>query len=230
MSSYFKAYKERIIRNQHDLLTLAKKVIKKDPDIEVYCHHNFFNQKNSRYISSLTFFKKEDLTTIAFHQVPYRWSGCGHGEFRNSHYGINNNEMPFIVDDVLSNLTPVTKKKKRNPNVFFISKKEYLQWYSYLTRLHFKNNDQLYYHGKVLSEITLDNKQGDHIVTEKGDVFRFVYGSQNTSKEPYLEFIQNTKVPKFLIDDNIRTAGKKWQPLGDAAIYKTSFGEYIWKY
>jgi hypothetical protein len=78
-------------------------------------------------------------------------------------------------------------------------------------------------------------EQGDHIITQKGDVFRFVYGSQNTSKEPYLEFIKNYTVPKFPFDDTMYLAFwsiglRKWQPLEDAAIYKTSFGEYIWGY
>ena len=131
MNDYWTAYSERLERNQNDLLQLARDIIKKDSSIEVYVHHGF----PKRFITNIVFFKGDLKNEVAFHEVPYRWSGCGYEEFGKSHPGGENSSMPFDANDVLNTFKHVNKYKKRQPNVYFKSKKEYLEWYSFYKKL-----------------------------------------------------------------------------------------------
>ena len=85
------------------------------------------------------------------------------------------------------------------------------------------------YYGKTVGDIE-EGLQGDLILTQKGDIYKFVHGSKNTTKQPYLEFIKKIKVPHFPIDDNIVIDEKTWQPLGNAEIFKLQNGKYLWEY
>jgi len=122
---YFKARAERTIRNNDNLKHLADMVMEADSRIEVY-HH-----KSVPYIESITFFKGEEINTIGFHDIPFRWSGCGfkeiktHGDKRAKGGQL---EMPFTVADVLNNFEAI------QPNHRFKTKEEYLKWYNYLTK------------------------------------------------------------------------------------------------
>jgi len=89
---------------------------------------------------------------------------------------------------------------------------------------------KVYYSGKVMSSTTKEGDQGDLIITQKGEIFKFIYGSKNTSKEPYLKYIEKIKVSKFPFDDNIKINNIIWSPLGDATIYKLDNGEFYWEY
>lgn len=122
------AYIARKQRNNDALLKLAKKVIEIDSSIEVY-HH-----KSDKQISSLTFFKGEEVNGIGFHEVPYRWSGCGYTEHGKSHKGKDNLSIPFDLADVLTSFHPITDIKHRQPNEYFESKEQYLKWCSYLKK------------------------------------------------------------------------------------------------
>lgn len=86
-----------------------------------------------------------------------------------------------------------------------------------------------YYHGIVMGDM-VGKEQGDLVVTQKGDIFKFVHGSKDTTKEPYLKLIKRIKVPKFNVDDNAEFAGKTWQPLPNATIYRLKNGKYYWEY
>lgn len=130
MNNYLEAYYARIIRNHEDLLKLVTDVLEKDPSVEAYYHKEIDNR---RLISSVVFFKGEEINGIGFHEVPYRWSGCGYSEFSNSHSGGNNCEMPFTAEDVLNNFRSITTIKLRY-YTYFKSKSEYLKWCSYLKK------------------------------------------------------------------------------------------------
>lgn len=128
MSDFFTAYRLRLERNEADLLKLADEVLKLNPDIEIY-----HSKPLERRIRSLTFFNGEEINSVGFHEVPYRWSGCGYNEHSNSHYGGENVAMPFTANDVLSTFKPVTTVRHRH-DTFFKSKAEYLKWRSYLIK------------------------------------------------------------------------------------------------
>lgn len=133
MSNYLEAYKARLIRNEKEILALVESVIKINPAIDVYYN------RNSGHIKSITFIRNEMINKIAFHETPYRWSGCGYSEFRNSHVGLENSAMPFTVKDVLLSFTPITSiKKDKN---YFTSVKQYLEWYSFLVSYKLPNKD-----------------------------------------------------------------------------------------
>jgi hypothetical protein len=80
------------------------------------------------------------INSIHFHEVPYRWSGCGYEEHSKSHSGGENISMPFTADDVISTFKPINKirfrYKNTNPNdhsfIPFKNKEHYLQWNSFL--------------------------------------------------------------------------------------------------
>ncbi len=129
MSDYLSSYRQRLIRNNDALKKLADDVIKEDPEIEVYFHYE------DRLHQYVVFFKGELRNNVGFHEVPYRWSGCGYGEFSYSHMGKANCEMPFTVNDVLTTFKPITEICKFElTKVFFKSKKDYLKWYSFYKR------------------------------------------------------------------------------------------------
>lgn len=129
MSDFFKAYRARLERNQEALFKLANDVLDLDPEVEVY-----FNSANlDRIKSSVTFFKGENINAVAFHEVPYRWSGCGYDEFRRSHAGGENVSMPFTAEDVLKTFTPITQVHKQH-NTFYTSKEQYLKSSSWKER------------------------------------------------------------------------------------------------
>jgi hypothetical protein len=136
MSDYFKAYRARLERNQAQIIQLIKDVQEKDNSVEAYV----YDQQGSRLLSGVTFIKEESVNSIHFHEVPYRWSGCGYGEHGNSHYGGENSSMPFTADDVLSTFRPINTVRWRyvnkNPNdhsfIPYRDKKHYLEWNLFL--------------------------------------------------------------------------------------------------
>lgn len=129
MKTYMECYRERLERNSIALKELALEVIKSNPEIEVYFNHN-----KEKFQNSVLFFKGEMINSIGFHEVPYRWSGCGYHEFGKYHSGGENSSMPFTVEDVLSTFHPVTEIKLRQPNEYCKSKEQYLKWYSFYKR------------------------------------------------------------------------------------------------
>lgn len=144
MSDYLTARRARYERNQAALIQLIKDVQEKDPSVEAYVHHETFG--TSIPIDSVVFFRGEEINTIDFLEVPYRWSGCGHREFSNSHYGGDNVAMPFTADDVINNFHSVTGVLK-SQHIFksggrdmFKSKEHYLEWCSYLKRYETTSN------------------------------------------------------------------------------------------
>lgn len=122
---YMSGYARRMEKNDWELHQLAQKVLKADPEVEVYFHHD------NKYQDSVTFFKGEMINSIQFSEVPYHWSGCG----VSNHAGGENVSMPFDVNDVLSTFKPVTSILWRQPNEYFKSKEDYLKWCSYLKRM-----------------------------------------------------------------------------------------------
>jgi len=129
MKTYFEAYRERLERNQADLFNLANEVLKQHPEIEIY------HYRGDRFVQGLIFFNGENINSIHFHEVPYRWSGCGYDEINiaMSHRGGDNVSMPFTVEDVISTFKPVTSKN-RDVKTKFKSKEDYLKWCSYLVK------------------------------------------------------------------------------------------------
>jgi len=125
MSDYFTDYRARLERNQEALLELAVNVIQADPEVEVYLSND------GAFHRSVIFFKGETINSVSFHEVPYRWSGCG----VTNHSGGENVSMPFNVDDVLTTFKPITSILWRQPNEYFKSKEQYLKWCSYLKRM-----------------------------------------------------------------------------------------------
>ena len=128
MSDYLTDYRARLERNDKALKNLADEVIKAEPEIEVYFHYN------NKFQNNVIFFKGEYINTITFHEVPYRWSGCGYSEFGKSHNGDDNVSMPFDVNDVLTTFKPITSILKSQPDKHFKSKEQYLKWYSFYER------------------------------------------------------------------------------------------------
>lgn len=126
---YWEAYRARLDRNQADLLKLAADVMAADNEVEVYRHHD-----EKRAVSSITFFKGEEINSVSFHEVPYRWSGCGYGEHNGCHSGGDNVSMPFDVNDVLTTFKPVKGMRKSQVEVFK-TKDQYLKWCSWLTKI-----------------------------------------------------------------------------------------------
>ncbi len=124
MSDYFKAYRGRLEKNQTDIINLINEVKKVNPLIKAYV----VSSKN-RIISSVTFIKGEEINRIGFHEVPYRWSGCGYKEHHSSHYGLS---MPFTANDVLKTFQSI-KGMYKNQSAVYKNAKEYLTWNSYLT-------------------------------------------------------------------------------------------------
>lgn len=128
MKTYFEAHRERLENNQTALLKLAGEVLAKDPTIEIYHYKD-------QLIPGLIFIKGEKINSVHFHEVPYRWSGCGHREFSNSNHTL---EMPFSADDVLSTFKPIAGKRLSQVETFK-NKAHYLKSCSYLTRFTPKN-------------------------------------------------------------------------------------------
>lgn len=120
---YFEARKERLIRNNDDLKNLADKVLAIDNTVEVY--HN----DRDHYIESITFFRGEDIVKITFSEVPFRWSGPSTRSAKNQ----ENIAMPYTAENVLNSFKTVKNQKHRYDGCFE-SKKEYLDWCSYLVR------------------------------------------------------------------------------------------------
>lgn len=129
MKTYMEAYLERMQRNSEELLQLAKDVKKEDPTIEIYISNN------STIIKSLKFFKGELVNNVSFHEVPYRWSGCGYSEHLESHNGNDNCSMPFTLEDVISTFKPITEILFKQPNEYFKSKEQFLKFYSFYKKL-----------------------------------------------------------------------------------------------
>jgi hypothetical protein len=127
MSDYFKAYRARLERNHNALVQLIKDVQKKDNSVEAYIN------RNDELINHVVFIKDESINSIGFHEVPYRWSGCGYKETHSSHWGGENSSMPFTADDVLSTFTPI-KGSRLSQLESFKDKKHYLKWCSYLKK------------------------------------------------------------------------------------------------
>jgi hypothetical protein len=124
--NYFEARRERMFRNNSALMKLTKNVIKKNPEVEAYFSDMDF------YPESVVFFLGEEINGASFHEVPFRWSGCNYTEHGTSNPSL---EMPFTVEDVLTTFKPVGEIKK-SPAEKLKTKKEYLNWYSYLMRSH----------------------------------------------------------------------------------------------
>jgi len=135
MTDFFDAYRSRLERNQADIFALIKDVQALNPSIEAYVHHD-----TGRFQQGVVFIRNEEINSIHFHEVPYRWSGCGHGEFNNSHSGGENCSMPFTVEDVLKTFKPINtvrwryKDKHGLESVYFKNKQHYLEWCSYLKK------------------------------------------------------------------------------------------------
>jgi hypothetical protein len=132
MNDYWTAYSSRLERNEAELLKLAKEV-EADSEVEVYIHDSY----PKRRLTSVTFFKGEEINHVDFVEVPYRWKGCGF----HSHRGIGDNVgMPFTAKDVLESFDHVSHSLKRNPKMYFQTKKEYLKWYSFLNQYTIKDD------------------------------------------------------------------------------------------
>lgn len=116
MADYWTARRARFIRNQFDLIVLACKVIKIDPSVEIYVHRDY----HKRFLDAIVFIKGEKINEIAFHDVPYRWSGCGYEENwqGNYHSGGPNHKMPFNENDVLTTFHPIVSKAYNNKQQF----------------------------------------------------------------------------------------------------------------
>lgn len=126
MTTYMEAYRARLERNQAALLQLIKDVQEKDPSIEAYT----YDDQGSRLISNVVFIRGESINSVGFHEVPYRWSGCGYPEHGNSHPGGDNVAMPFTADDVISTFKPINTIHKSQSETFQ-NKEHYLKWYSF---------------------------------------------------------------------------------------------------
>ena len=123
----FETRQARLKRNHENLIRLAIDTIFQNPYIEVYLHKNHQNEN----ISGIYFFNGEMYNKVQFHEVPYRWSGCGFGEFYKSN---NSSEMPFTPSDVLSTMIDIKTVQKQH-KTFFKGKKEFLTWFSWLVKL-----------------------------------------------------------------------------------------------
>ena len=119
------AYRARLERHQKALVKLTQDVQTLDPTVEAYVSNL---HDGSGLLLGVTFFKGEEINSIHWHEVPYRWSGCGHEEHRNSYHA---HEMPFFVEDVFAHFEPV-KGKRLGEGQNFKSKEHYLNWLSYL--------------------------------------------------------------------------------------------------
>lgn len=126
MSDFLTVYRERLKRNHADLLQLIKDVTEKDSSVETYIHKD-----KTALINNVVFIKGETINSIWFHEVPYRWSGCGYDEFHKSHSGGENSSMPFDADDVINNFKPIAGVRKSQIENYK-SKADYLKWLSYL--------------------------------------------------------------------------------------------------
>ena len=126
MMDFWEARTARYKRNEEVILKLVKEVLETDSEIEAYIHNS------DRVISSVVFFKREDINSISFHEVPYRWSGCGFKEHGGSNYNL---EIPFELNDVLTTFKPVSSILLRQPNEYFQSKEQYLKWCSWLKQI-----------------------------------------------------------------------------------------------
>jgi hypothetical protein len=125
MSDYLTAYRERLQRNNDDLIKLIKEVQERDPLIEAYVHND------GRLFPGVVFIKDETINSIHFHEVPYRWSGCGYHEHWKSHWGGENASLPFDATDVITTMRPIGNVNKTHDKAFK-NKEEYLKWCSYL--------------------------------------------------------------------------------------------------
>lgn len=126
---FLEARTARYKRNEEAILKLVKEVLEADSEIEAYVHNS------DKVISSVTFFKGNDINSISFHEVPYRWSGCGFKEHGGSNHTL---DMPFELIDVLSEFKPIRSILLRQPNEYFKSKEEYLKWCSWLKQITLK--------------------------------------------------------------------------------------------
>jgi hypothetical protein len=123
--TYLEAYSARLERNAQELKNLIHEVQKLQPKIKAYV-------SNHGIIQGVVFIDGENINSIHFHEVPYRWSGCGYSEFGKSHIGGENVSMPFTANDVINGFTPVTSKNHTH-NTKFKNMEQYLKWCSYLT-------------------------------------------------------------------------------------------------
>ena len=94
-----------------------------------------------------------------------------------------------------------------------------------------KESDEakVYFSGQVMAQ-QIVNGSGDLLVTQKGDMFKFVHGVNNTDKYPYLEYVKNINVSRFPKDTNIKIGNRTFTPLGKADIYKLKNRKYLWEY
>lgn len=124
MNNYLTSYQKRLIKNDFALKQLAIDVMEADPSVTVY-----LNNDKDRPNYFIVFFREEEMSSITFKEVPYRWDGCG----VKDHPGKGNNaDMPFEVEHVLSSFKPITSVLNRKPNEYFKSKDHYLSIYSSL--------------------------------------------------------------------------------------------------
>lgn len=181
MKTFFEAYGERLEQNQTDLINFAKEVRIKHPEIEIY------RSSVDGFISGLVFFKSEDKNEIHFHEVPYRWSGCGHGEFYDSHYGKEHNRMPFNIDDLISTFRPITRIKYSQPNNFFKSKADFLKKYSFYVKLEFIEDNP-----DSITEYTIGELIPVHINKARNDEYFYNWSSDSR------KYFRGDKIPEEL--------------------------------
>lgn len=136
MKGYWEAYAARLQRNEEQLLQLAKEVVAIDPEVKVYVSH-----LSKRYHSSITFVKGETINRIGFHEVPYRWSGCGYEEIGTGHPGGENSSMPFSAETVIETFKKITSEVKRHSRrkgpEHFKSIEDYFGHYTFHKELHY---------------------------------------------------------------------------------------------
>lgn len=126
MGDYLTAYRARLERNQVALIQLIEEVQQKKPSIEAYVY-----DQQQRLLSGVVFIDGEYITSVQFHEVPYRWSGPGYDEFHKSHSGGENSSMPFDADDVINGMKPIAGMRKSQIESFK-NREHYLKWCSYL--------------------------------------------------------------------------------------------------
>ena len=82
------------------------------------------------------------------------------------------------------------------------------------------------YHGEIFTA------GGDYFFTVKDKkLWKFEYGFKDTKHYPYVKFIKKVNDIKFPSGDNdVEYKGKKFGPLGKAALYKLKNGKILWEF
>ena len=118
---YFEARRNRAIRNDDALKNLADKLVRKDPTIQAYIN------RNETVHESIVFIRGEELCSITFTTVPFKWNGPSKKSAKNQ----ENIAMPYTPEDVLDSFHTVKNVKHRH-DTYFKSMEEYLGWCTYL--------------------------------------------------------------------------------------------------